>query len=346
MDTVNRKRLFILIPLCAGSLSLSGCRKSFDPGNTASNEKATLESLKSEDDYPVYTMTYKGDYGFSKYLETGTMQASKSTPASTGWCCSCFAAFDSGGNGIFGRNFDWYDRATLVLFTDAPEAYASVSVVNLRFLGYSTNPDLGSMESRKDLMLSPYFSLDGLNEKGVAIGMMAIPSAEPPFDPAKTSIGELQVIRLVLDYASTVEEAVQLIGRYNVIMADPPIHYLIADKAGHSAVVEFVNGNMEVMRNAYSWQACTNFILAGSAALQDFQKASCWRYRMMCNTLVRNGGSLADEQGMQLLQQVSQIFENGGTMWSVVYGMSDGRVLFVPGRIYGSVMSFQSIPHE
>ena len=35
------------------------------------NELATLQSMKKVDDYALYTMEYKGDYGFDDFLATG-----------------------------------------------------------------------------------------------------------------------------------------------------------------------------------------------------------------------------------------------------------------------------------
>jgi choloylglycine hydrolase len=61
------------------------------------------------------------------------------------------------------------------------------------------------------MVILPNFSLDGMNERGVAIGLMAIPTARSLYDPSKITIGELRVIRLILDYAAIVQEAVRLI---------------------------------------------------------------------------------------------------------------------------------------
>jgi len=333
-------RLFLWALVC---LIGSRCNKSFNP-SASGNATQTLESLRQIDDYPVYTMIYSGDYGFSKYLKTGSMQFPVSQQAGLErgekWGCSCFAALSQGVEKTFGRNFDWTNRASLVLFTDPPEGYASVSVVDLVFLGYSANPNLNSIDDRERLLGAPYFSLDGMNEKGVAIGMMAIPTARSPYDPSKISIGELQVIRLVLDYAATVQEAVRLIGQYNIEMAQPPIHYLIADRTGNSATVEFLNGTMQVIQNKVPWQVSTNFNLTGSGALTDYRQADCWRYKILWSELEKAGGCIKAEQGMQLLQNVSQTFSTGGTMWSAVYAISSGHMLFVPGRKYGSVKQF------
>ena len=35
------------------------------------NELGSLGSLSKADDYPLYTMDYKGDYGFEEFLKVG-----------------------------------------------------------------------------------------------------------------------------------------------------------------------------------------------------------------------------------------------------------------------------------
>ena len=36
---------------------------------------------------------------------------------------------------LLGRNFDWYEHPALILFTDPPDGYASVSMVDISYLG-------------------------------------------------------------------------------------------------------------------------------------------------------------------------------------------------------------------
>jgi len=51
----------------------SFCDKESKPGNHSKGEleNLTLTSLEKVNDYPLYVMTYYGDYGFDEYLKTG-----------------------------------------------------------------------------------------------------------------------------------------------------------------------------------------------------------------------------------------------------------------------------------
>ena len=63
------------------------------------------------------------------------------------------------------------------------------------------------MESRLGLLNAPFIPIDGMNEKGVAIGMMAVPSVQLPFDPAKRTTTDLGMIRVVLAHDDSLRQA-------------------------------------------------------------------------------------------------------------------------------------------
>jgi hypothetical protein len=264
----------------------------------------------------------------------------RSTPGDSTWGCTCFAACGKSSDPQFGRNFDWHDCIPLLLFTNPPHGYASVSVVDLEYLGYSRTNLPDGEGDKAALLQAPWWPFDGMNEKGVSVGMMAVPSAQAPYESRKVSLGELATIRLLLDFAATTEEAVSLLGQYNLVVADPPVHYLIADAGGHSAVIEYVNGTMSVIRNSEPWHVSTNFIITGSGAPTT---SPCWRYNTAYSELKASNGVITGEGAMTLLSKVSQTT----TIWSIVYGLNSGTARVAMGRKYGEVLEFsfgQNLP--
>jgi hypothetical protein len=254
--------------------------------------------------------------------------------ADPAWACTVFAALNQEGDPLLGRNFDWFNRPTLVLFTDPPGGYASISLVDLSYLGFGAEPP--SWRERLRLLDAPYWTFDGMNEKGLAVGMMAVPQADTIIDPRRVTISSLDAIRLMLDRARSVDEAIDLLGAYNIDWeGGPPLHYLIADAAGHSAVVEFVEGEMQVLPNAEPWQVATNFLITGHTP--ESAQRTCWRYATAHDTLEQSGGSLSQGEAMGLLEDVSQDI----TMWSVVYGMANGEVRVSVGRDFDDVHQFR-----
>jgi choloylglycine hydrolase len=141
---------------------------------------------------------------------------------------------------------------------------------------------------------------------------------------------------LVLDYAASTEEAISLIQNYNVRMEQPPIHYLIADSSGHSAVIEYVNGNMIIMRNNDPWQVTTNFIITGMVTYHD---ASCWRYKTAYQILESKSGVLSEAGALNLLEEVSLNI----TRWSTVYDLKKGELQLALGADYDVLHHF-SVP--
>ena len=288
------------------------------------------------DDYPLFVMNFSGNYGFADFLRTGTASVSAIpqqehfAPESTLWGCTCFSAMGNADKKVFGRNFDYYHHVSLVLFTHPPSAFASLSTVDIHYLGFSEQTTLDQIRNSSNLRTSPYLPFDGVNEKGVAIGMMALPHAEPPHDPRKVSLSSLQLIRLVLDYASSAESAVSLISQYNYVVDEEPVHFLIADRNGRSAAVEFVGGEMKVMYNNEPFQVSTNFIIFGSGAPQT---TDCWRYNRAYAGLKNASGRIDEDAAMNVLSSVSQSI----TMWSAVYDMSLFTARISPGRRYDKV---------
>jgi len=341
----------------------------------AQRDSMTLASLKKVDDYPFYIMTFYGDYGFSNYVnpaanhsalkkkdilfdkfsqwanhsKTSNIQSIKISSGSKSKIvnlkskikmgCTCFAAMGNNNAAILGRNFDWYDHVPLLLFTNPPDGFASVSMVDLSYFGFTQHNLPDEAQNKQRLLDTPWLPFDGMNEMGVAVGMMAISQADSPSDPEKKTIGEIEVIRLVLDYAESTEQAIELITKYNVRMETPPIHYLIADLSGRSAIIEFVNGKMIVMRNTESWQVSTNFIIHGSGAPEN---VSCWRYNKVYQKLKEATGKLNKTEAMNLLQSVAQ----SNTIWSMIYQVNAGKINVAVGRKFNSIKSFELKPNE
>jgi predicted choloylglycine hydrolase len=166
-----------------------------------------------------------------------------------------------------------------------------------------------------------------MNEKGLVVGMAAVPDGNMRPDPNKQTVDQLVIIREILDHAATVDEAVELLVRYNIDMSEVPIHYLIASAAGDSALVEFYRGEMQVFRNKVAWQQATNFLVA---ATDGNTKGQCPRYDRIGQGLSSVEGRLSAQDALDLLAQVSQ----EGTQWSVVYNLTSGEIQIVMGRGY------------
>jgi hypothetical protein len=324
--------LSLIAFLVASALWLS-CEETTEPP-ISDDAARTLSTFVQIDDYPFYVMRFYGDYDPILYLS----EATDGLPVETlecgpTWGCTTFAALSPGGEYVLGRNFDWYNHMALLVYTDPSDGYASVAMVDLSYLGFV--PGDGSDANMRRLLAAPLWPFDGMNEEGVAIGMMAVPEAEGGDDPEKPTIGSLDVIRLVLDRAKDTEEAVTVLSRYNVdFQGGPPVHYLISDADRRSVVVEYVENEMMVIPCEGAWQVATNFTVTGY--VWDGSPSNCWRYNAAYNALQAASGVIDGDGAMNLLHQVSQSI----TMWSVVYGGGDGTISVAVGRDYAAVHEF------
>ncbi|WP_440099190.1 carcinine hydrolase/isopenicillin-N N-acyltransferase family protein [Streptosporangium sp. H16] len=286
---------------------------------SAADVARTIGSLRKIDDLPLYEMTYHGSYDLEAPLGEEELAG-----RADGWACSLFAL--GGDRPLFGRNFDWDPNPALIVHADPPDGYASVSVVDLfHLIGGSAPPDLSAAPDRRRMahaVLAPY---DGVNEKGLAIGMATSPEGGlPARSPDRPDITSVRVIRMMLDQAATVDEALAIMRRYDVdFTIGPQIHYLIADAAGGSAVVEYAGGRLNVIDD----RMLTNFGMTGTSAAQ---RRADHRYR----TLAEGLPATRDwRDAMGLLRRVAQPH----TRWSVVYDLTDATARVVAGQRWETV---------
>jgi hypothetical protein len=327
-----KKMLGKIVMICAGIL----LALLLAAGILFWREIGSLASLKRLEEHPLYQMRYRGDYGFDEFLKQGASNDEEIERyvtktllkgleidlniASAG--CSAFTAQNEREERIFARNFDFDYAPALLLATGPAEGYASLSVVNLAFAGYGEGnlPDDGLID-RFLTLAGPYLPFDGVNEAGVAMALLAVPHAEPPQGGARVMLNTTTAIRLVLDHAKSVQEALALLDQYNYYFSGGvECHYLIADAGGDSAVVEFLDGKMCVTPIAGNYQVVTNFILY--QGLNEGEGGSEFaRYNTIESALTASNGVISEEDAMRLLSG-SRI--PGRTQWSVVYNLATG----------------------
>lgn len=320
------------------------------------NELRSLMSLKKIDDYGMYQMTYHGDYGFDEFLEVGayhdadieafiTKRLLKGLPIDlgvTGDGCTAFVVKNENKDILFGRNFDFTYAPSLQLYTTPDHGYASVSTVNLTFAGYSENnlPD-GSFFDCFLTLAAPFLPFDGMNEKGLAIALLAVPEAEVPYHPDKVTLNTTTAIRLVLDKAATIEEAITLLKQYNIYFSgDIKCHYLIADASGHSVIVEYVNQKLCVVETQQEYQIASNFIAYDELNIgEGFTEFE--RYDKVQNTIETNEGILEESQAVQLLADVG-VFDGDmdKLQWSVLYNLTTGHGKIFANRKMNHITEF------
>ena len=93
---------------------------------------------------------------------------------------------------------------------------------------------------------------DGVNERGLGAHMLYLNAANyGPRDPSKPGLHAGLWAQYLLDNSATVEEALALLGKFQVVMAEAnghkaSVHLAIEDSSGDSAIIEVIDGKTMV----------------------------------------------------------------------------------------------------
>ncbi len=328
----RKRKLFLLIPLILLVLILVTLIGGYSMFKTELNAIRTIEKL----DDSLYIMEYAGDYGFATFLEQGGAKSDtemagyiseflskgfyKYETADSTYGCSTIAALTPDGSYVFGRNFDWEESIGMIVKAKPDGAYASISTVNLDFLGFSEGFLPEGFSNSFMALAAVYVPLDGMNEKGLCIADLVIEdSGETHQDSGKPDITTTAAIRMILDYAATVDEAVTLLKQYDMhSSASIMHHFAITDETGRAIVVEYVDNVMVVTDTQY----VTNFYLAKGDWYGYGSEGSKQRFAKLKSLYEEKNGVMTTEDVKEALMDVSQsIWKDGNwsTEWSIVY---------------------------
>lgn len=191
------------------------------------------ERNASHGDANVYEMTMAGDYYIDKFVEQGGVSSdaelidfvtgnitkgvvdiSMPTPQIG---CSSFTASTAAGDALFARNYDMHTTHTAIVHTSASgDRHATVSTVDLGLLGMDAESEVDGLMDRLTCLAAAYAPLDGMNDAGVSCGVYMTyqgPEGEVTAtnqDTDKPDMTTTTFLRLVLDYADDLDEAVEI----------------------------------------------------------------------------------------------------------------------------------------
>lgn len=339
-------------------------------------EQKIAQDISHGDGY-TYEMTISGDYYFDEFLEQGGATSDQElisfvtgkitkglipmTIEESEIACSSFTARTEDGDYLLGRNYDFDQTNTAIVHTNPGNGkHASISTIDLQFIGIDPKKGVNGISDKIKLLAAPYVPLDGVNDAGVSCGIYmtyqgkeTVPTDQNTERPDLTST---TMLRMVLDYADNVDEAIELISKYDLHdSAKTSYHYMIADAEGNSAVLEWVNGTdqtdndgskreLRITRNELPYQSVTNFILAPGYYEANDEQAGLDRYEYLMGKLNATNGVLEDEEeAMGLLRDVGRRtwkvegdVTKGTTVHSVVYNLTDRSSLWVANEHFGS----------
>lgn len=174
---------------------------------------------------------------------------------------------------IVGRNYDWNfdENASFVVRTEAVNGRHGVIGV-ARGTNKLTDEFVRSKADADDYDIVPFFLLDGINDAGLFCEINVCPTGDLGLthgtNPAGEDLCAILIPRFVLDYASSVDEAIELLRGRNIYAANSSamcqeFHFLLKDKT-KTVVIEFVRNEMVVIDTFVDdAEIMTNFYLHG-----------------------------------------------------------------------------------
>lgn len=303
-------------------------------------ELGIIRTIRLEDgEIPLYYMEVKGEYHFDEFLEKGGASSDQEVGAfltdyiskgfypvgveESGPACSVISAVNEKGEHVWGRNFDWNGSVPIIVKCIPEEGYASIATCDFQNITGSTEVKPDNMMNKMLAIAALYVPMDGVNEAGLCVADLEVnEGGMETTDTDKTDLTITAATRLILNRAATVEEAMALLGQYDIYASGGISHHLaISDVSGTSVVLEFVDGEMLPITSPYA----TNFNLAGndsSAGGEGSQK----RYESLCSVYAEREGILTWQQVKKSLVDVSQMEGEWTTQWSMVYSQDSGKL--------------------
>lgn len=295
---------------------------------------------KLEEDLSV--VRYEGDYGFGSFLEQGgassdeevveyvSSRLSSNLPellfGGNPFGCSTLSVKNTEDGYLFGRNFDWNACNALIISSRPDEGYASISTVNMDFI-QAGGLDISILPDQVQAAIALYAPLDGMNEKGLAVSVNMIEDTDTiEQNTDKPDITTTTAIRLLLDQAADVAEALDLLSQYDLHASmGMMIHLALADAEGNSVAVEYVNNEMVVTQTP----VVTNFYLAEGEKYGIGSTQSHTRYDLLQEALT-DKQTMTETDVRDALDSVSKdnFGEFESTEWSIVMNQHTKEVTY------------------
>ncbi len=324
----TKKRVLIVVLIIVGLLLIAVV----GTGIMFKDELKIVSSISKIKDYPAYYMEVNGDYHFDEFLTGGgastdsevseylTSKIShgfyKVDVINDGPACSTISAKTTNGNHIWGRNFDWGKTVPIIVKSTPSDGYASISTCEFGNITGSASVLPEGIANKMLAIAALYVPMDGINEKGLCIAELEVnEGGMPNLNTDKPDLTITTAIRLALNKAATVEDAIALFEQYDIhASANISHHFSVSDATGKAVSVEFGEDGIIVVDT----NTVTNFNLANGdiAAGGESPKR---RYETLNKIYDDNKGILNRDIVKDALSQVSQPTGDWTTQWSIIY---------------------------
>lgn len=369
----NRKWLRGFFLLLVLPVVLTGCIRMEKPmeqntdtalNSTSSHEEDTeeiavtpsAEVVELENGFSV--VRHDGDDGFDGFLSQGGASSDGEVVAYLAenllsgldlgdivggiFGCSTIASENRAGEKLFGRNFDWQNCEAMIVASYPENGYASLSTVNMDFITQNVSGavEIAMRADEVKTLAALYAPLDGMNEAGLAVSVNMIQdSATISQDTGKPNLTTTTAIRLLLNQAADVDEALELLNQYDMHASmGMMVHFALADASGRSVVVEYVDNQMIVIETP----VLTNFYLAEGEKQGVGTQQSHERYEILMERLEESETMEMSDMRDALNSVSKDNFEEfASTEWSAVFNLNTGEARYYHRENYETCYRLQ-----
>ncbi|MFP5221346.1 MAG: linear amide C-N hydrolase [Acidobacteriota bacterium] len=155
--------------------------------------------------------------------------------------CTTFVFKDASGNLVFGKNLDY----------SAGSAHVTVNKRDVSKTSRIAPPEVAtSWTSRYGSvtfdMLGKEFAQGGMNEAGLVIESLLVPQGKYAEKDGRPGLIMQQWVQYHMDNSATVADVIASDAAVRMSFLYPRVvHFLVADKQGNVAVIEFIDGRMK-----------------------------------------------------------------------------------------------------
>lgn len=262
--------------------------------------------------------------------------------SSLAYPCTTFV-FRQGNRIFFGRNLDWITGTGLIMTNS--RNLEKVALVDSSEKAIKWVSKFGSITFNQIGRELPY---GGINEAGLIVEHMTLDETVYPSRDDRNAIGAFQWIQFQLDNFSTIEEVMNSDTFLRIVDASK-IHFLISDKFGHVAAIEFLNGKMvchtgkslpvEVMANSTYEKSVSCYINNGDKQ----SDRSLYNFCTAARQIQQINSLSGDSTIVNVFHILSSVSQGIGTKWSIVYDVANMRIylkIFETPTIVGEQRSF------
>ena len=230
---------------------------------------------------------------------------------------------------LFGRNLDWYIGTGLLIVNKKNiEKTALIDSTENPIKWISKYGSVTFNQVGRDL---PY---GGMNETGLVVEHMSLPDTKYPEKDDRPAIQACQWIQYQLDNCSTIEEVIETDKLLRIVDKISLFHFLICDRFGNTAVIEFLNGKMSVKKGkelpltALANSTYEESLSTFNTKANTSNDRSLYNFCTAANMIENYSGNETGDDIAYSFDILKSVAQGPSTKWSIVYDIKNMKIYF------------------